>query len=236
MESQDTATLFLFKIWPTIEANKKRILAGAIGVLVIVLIGIFFSWQHTQKEINAGQAYSQLVVSLQPTANPSQTADQFLKIAGDYSGTGAGQRALLQGAADLFEAGNYSAAQVQFQKFVDDYPGSPLVAGAALGVAATAEAQGQPAALDDYKKVIENYNDLPSQISAKFAVGRIYEQQGKIPEAIRYYDEVSRSVSGSTLGQQAMLKSMELKATLPAPAQATAAPAMTAPALTPLSH
>jgi predicted negative regulator of RcsB-dependent stress response len=234
MESQDTATLYLFKLWPAIEANKKRILWGAVALLLVVLLVLFFSWQKDQKEINAGQAYSQMLVSLQPNDNPAELATQYLKVAGDYPGTEAGLRAQLQGAADLFTAGNYAEAQTQFQKFADENPNNSMVAIAALGVAACIEAQGKPdAALDSYKKVIDDYSDLPTQISAKFAVARLYEQQGKITDAIRYYDEVSRSASGSTLGQQASLKSVELKTSLPAPTQPSFTP--TAPAMNTLA-
>jgi predicted negative regulator of RcsB-dependent stress response len=234
MESQDTATLFLFKIWPAIEANKKRILwgAGAFGLLVLVIL--IFSWQRDQKEINAGQAFTQLMVSVQANTSPAQLASGFLKVASDYAGTAAAQRAQLQGAADLFTAGNYADAQTQFQKFADDYPNSPLMATAELGLASTLEALGKTdAALDAYKKTIENYSDLPAQMSAKFSAARIYEQQGKSADAIRYYEEVSRNGSGSTLGQQAMLKAVELKATLPAPA-APAHPAFTTTPLSPV--
>jgi len=148
--------------------------------------------------------------------------------------TAAAQRAQLQGAADLFTAGSYADAQTQFQKFADEYPNSPLTATAELGLASTLEALGKnDAALDAYKKTIENYSDLPAQMSAKFSAARIYEQQGKAADAIRYYEEVSRSGSGSTLGQQAMLKAVELKATLPAPA-APAHPAFTTTPLSPV--
>lgn len=237
MESQDTATLYLFKIWPAIEANKKRIAMGAGAILVVVLLVLFFSWQKDQKEINAGQAYSQMLVSLQPNDSPADLANQYLKIAGDYPGTQAGQRALLQGAADLFTAGNYADSQTQFQKYLDANPDNSMAAIAALGIAACTEAAGKPdAALDAYKRVTDDYSDLPSQISAKFAIARIYEKQGKLTDAIRYYDEVARSASGSTLGQQASLKSVELKTALPAPAQPAfvpTAPAMTAPVVPP---
>src|ERR1700678_3625299 len=140
MESQDSATLFFFKIWPAIEANKNRIIAGAVVILLLVLLAVFFSWEKGQKEINAGQAYSQMLVSLQPNSSPAQMADQYLKVATDYPGTGAGQRALLQGAADLFAAGNYADAQTQFQKFADENPGSSMIAIAMLGIATSIEA------------------------------------------------------------------------------------------------
>jgi predicted negative regulator of RcsB-dependent stress response len=215
MESQDSATLFLFKIWPTIEANKNRFIGGAVAVVLIVLFFIFLSWRQNEKETTAGQALSQLVVTPPANAAPGQMAARYLKIAGDYSDTLSGQRALLLGAAALFEAGDYTGAQTQFQKFVDSFPASSFASTAVLGVAAALEAQGKPNAADLYQQVLDNYHDPVAMISANFALGRINERQGKTAEAIKYYQQVARSASRTTLGQEAGVKIAELTAAMP---------------------
>ena len=216
MQAQDTESYFFLKVWPALEANKNRIIAGVVAVVVIILLGLFLSWNRDQKEVNAGQAFSQLWVSAKPSVNPGQLADQYLKIASDYADTQTGQRALLEGAAVLFSAGRYADAQVQFQKFADTYPNSTLIATAVLGLASTLEAQGKAdAALESYRKVLGTYNDAATQVSAKFAVARINEQQGKLGDALRYYQEIARTAPNSALGQQASLKAVELSATLP---------------------
>ena len=84
-----------------------------------------------------------MMSSIPRNATASQQADLYLKIAADYQGTSAGQRALLQGAAMLFAAGRYADAQTQFQKFLDAYPDSFFAAQAALGVATSLDAQGK---------------------------------------------------------------------------------------------
>jgi len=228
MESNDTESLFLLKIWPAIEANKNRIIGGAIAVILLIFLALFLSWHAGQKEINAGQAFSQLQVSLPPSTSPADQANQFLNIATDYSGTVAGQRAQLQAATDFFTAAHYTDAQTQFQKFVDTYPGSPLISIAALGVASSLDAQGNlSAAADAYNNVIENYGSSASANSAKFALAGIDEKQGKIKDAINYYQEIARSVSGSTLGEQAAQRAVELSTTLP-PTLSPATPASAA--------
>lgn len=232
MQSQDTESLVYFKIVPALVANKNRIIGGLVAVLVVILLVLFFSWERDQKEVNAGQAFSQVWVSSQ--SNPADLASQYLKIAGDYAGTQAGQRAQLQGAAVLFAAGNYADAQTQFQKFADSFPNSALIATAVLGVAASLEAQSKTdAALDAYRKVLDTYTDETSQLVAKFATARIYEQSGKVSDALRYYQEIAHTAPSSALGQQASLKAVELSATLP---KAPAAPApMTSIPTLPLS-
>jgi TolA-binding protein len=231
MESQDAESLFLFKVLPALEANKKPIIVGAVSVVVVVLLVLFFSWQRNQKEVNAGEAFSQVAVSATPNADPASQAAQYLAVAKGYPGTLAAQRAQLQGAADLFTAGRYADAQTQFQKFADTYATSSLISLAVLGVASSLDAQGNlNAASDSYRNVIENYGSTPAAISAKYALAGIYERQGKIKDAVNYYQEIARAASGTTIGQQAGQRSVELSATLP-PAPTAPAP-VSAPAST----
>jgi TolA-binding protein len=232
MESQDTVTLYLLKIWTAYEANKNRFIGGAIAVVLIILLGLLWSWHKGQVEINAGQAISQLIASSQPNATPSQLAGQYLAIAGEYSGTQAAQRALLQGASVLFTSGDYAGAQTQFQKFTANYPTSQLLATSQLGQAACLEALGKPdAALDAYQKVVDAYPSSASAVSAQFALGRIYEQQGKFADALRYYQVVAHAVGSTTIGRQAMLKTAELSANLAA--KAAVSPAIKVPLAAP---
>jgi len=211
MQSQDTESLVYFKIVPALVANKNRIIAGLTGIVLLILLFLFLSWHKDQKEVNAGQAFSQLWVSAQPGTTPADLAGQYLKIAGDYADTQTGQRALLQGAAVLFSNGNYSGAQTQFRKFADTYPNSALMATALLGVASALEAQGNAsAALDAYRKILDGNSDAGTLLSAKFATARIDEQEGKAADALRYYQEIARAAPSSALGQQANLKALEL--------------------------
>jgi len=236
MQSQDTESLVYFKVVPALVANKNRIIGGLVGVVLLILLFLFLSWHKDQKEVNAGQAFSQIWVSAQPGNTPADLASQYLKIAEDYADTQTGQRALLQGAAVLFSNGNYAGAQTQFQKFVDSYPNSSLLSTALLGVASSLEAQGNAnAALDAYRKVLDGNSDAATLLSAKFATARIYEQSGKAADALRYYQEIAHTAPSSALGQQANLKAVELAATLPKAAVAPApAPASSIP-LTPPS-
>lgn len=212
MELQDAPATYLFKLWPKIEANWVRIAwSGGIVVAAIGLIS-FYSWQRNQKEITAGEALSRLITSDSRPAASEQQAGLYMKVAGDYPGTAAGQRARLQSAGMLFEAGKYADAQTQFQTFLNQYPGDFFAAQAALGVAASLDAQGQmdPAAVA-YQRVINNYSDVVVASYAKYRLAQIDERAGKLNDALNLYEEVSRSNSGSQLGSEAGLRAMELK-------------------------
>jgi predicted negative regulator of RcsB-dependent stress response len=227
MELQDAPAAYFFKLWPKIEANWIRIVLGGSIIAVVVVLISFYSWQRDQKEIAAGKALTQLMISAPRNATDNQQADFFLKIAGDYQGTSAGQRAWLQGAEMLFEAGRYADAQTQFQKFLDAHPDSYFATKAALGVATSLDAQGKTdLAAGAYQRVINTSSDVTAVNSAKFALAQIDEHQGKLTEALNLYGDVVRYNPNGLLGSEAGLHAMELKMKLSSasPSNAPATP------------
>jgi TolA-binding protein len=231
MQAQEATTEYIFKLWPWFEANAKRLTYGAILVAIAVFVFSFYSYRQNQREIAAGQALTQAIAS----SGDSEMAGACLKVATDYSGTLAGQRALLQGAAALFTSGQYADAQAQFQKFLDTYPDNPFTPQAALGVAASLDAQGKTdLAVSAYQKVVGQTADENVVASAKFALARLAEAQGKSAEASKLYEDVARSYPNGSLGNEAGLRAMELKTKSPA-APVAPAPAPAAAPFT-LSH
>jgi predicted negative regulator of RcsB-dependent stress response len=228
MQPQDATTLYFFKVWPWIEANKNRLIGGAVIIAAAIFLIYFFSWQREQREITAEKALTQLFVSVPSDTGAGQLADLYLQIAGKNPGTLAGRRALLQGATVLFDAGRYADAQIQFQKFLDAYPDNPFAAQAMLGVAASLDAQGKTdLAAGTYQHIINSFSDATCVNAAKFALARIDEAQGKFNEAFTYYADVAQhSNPNGSLGSEAVQHAMELRAKLPStPSSTPAAPA-----------
>jgi TolA-binding protein len=216
MEIQDAPAAYFFKLWPKIEANWIRIAAGGGVVVVIATLISFYSWQRDQKEITAGKALTQSVMFAPRNDAGNQQADLFLKIAGDFQGTSAGQRALLQGAAMLFEAGRYADAQTQFQKFLDIHPDGFFAAQAALGVATSLDAQDKTdLAAGAYQKVINISSDVAAANTAKFALAQIDERQNKLSDAMNLYDDIVRNNPNSEAAQRAMEFKMKLPSAPP---------------------
>ena len=224
MQAQDTTTLFFLKLWPWVETNKNRLIAGtAIAVLAIFTIW-FVACQREAKAVAAGEALTQAAIA---TAGPS--ADAYLKVAGQYSGTVAGQRAQLQAAATFFAAGKFTDAQAQFQKYLDEHPDGEFAGQAQLGVASSLDAQGKTdLAVGAYQKVVGNVSDAAVASAAKFGQARIEEAQGRVNDALVLYQDVARAEPSSSLGSEAAMRLMELRSKLPA---ATPAPAAAAPSL-----
>jgi predicted negative regulator of RcsB-dependent stress response len=204
MQTQDAPAELLVKFWPWFEANRKRLILVGVAALVIFFIWFFISSQRQQKELAAGQAYTKLQLSLPPNPTVQQVADAYLKIANDYAGTVAAQRAQLQAAALYFSAGRYADAQALFQKSLASAGGSPLAAGARMGVAACLEAQGKlDAAAAEYHAVATSNPEAVEAIASKFAQGRVLELQGKLNEASAYYQEVTRAPLAGSMAQEA---------------------------------
>lgn len=222
MQAQDTTTLFFLKLWPWVEANKNRLIAGAAIAVIAIFIIWFVACQRESKEIAAGQALTQAALS-----SGGPLADAYLKVAKEHPGTVAGQRALLQGAAALFGAGKFADAQAQFQKFLDAHPDGEFSGQAALGVAASLDAQGKTdLAVGAYQRAISSSSDATVVSAAKFGLARIEESQGRLNDALVLYQDVARANPGGSLGSEATMRLMELRSKLPTatPATTPAAP------------
>ncbi|HXA45671.1 MAG TPA: tetratricopeptide repeat protein [Candidatus Angelobacter sp.] len=217
MDTEDVSTAVLFKLWPWLEANKNRLIGGGLVILVVAIIYSFMTWQHGQNEIAAGEAFTQLLFAQAGGTAPGQEADAFLAMASKYPGTEAAQRAQMQAAGVLFEAGNFPEAVVQFQKFADNHTG-PLAATATLGLAASLEAQGK---LDDaaaaYQKLTSSHVNPAAYLQAQFSLGRLAERNGKLAEAESYYETAAEpGRSGGTISEEAQGRAYEIKMKLSA--------------------
>jgi len=228
-QEETTATDVLFRFWPWIEANARRLAFGAAFVIIAVFVYSFYSYRQSQRETAAGEALTQADIS----ANGTQLADACLKIAADYAGTIAGERALLRAATVLFTAGKYADAQVQFQKFIDANPDNFFTPQATLGLAASLDALGKTdQAASAYQRASSQNTDPSVAAYAKFSLARIYVTQGKLADAQRLYGDVARNLEGTSLGSEAGLRALDLNAKLPKPPASpatTAAPAAGAP-------
>jgi predicted negative regulator of RcsB-dependent stress response len=220
MQAQDATTVYLLKLWPWFEENKKAIIAGSVIVIIVAFFFWFSTVQSEQKQIEAGQAVSQLLVS-----RTGESSDGYLKIASDYPGTIAGQRAMLAAATLLFDQGNYADAQTQFQHYIDAHPDGQFFTQALLGNAASLAAQGQlDQAVTAYQRVLNSANRSPELAAAKFAIAGIEESQGHLGDAVTYYEDVAGSDTVGPLGAEARQRLMDLRAEGKLPSSPTGAP------------
>lgn len=193
--ANDALNFESFLAW--LHHNRKPVAIGG-TIIVVGLIAIsLYSWRKTQKEIQANVALFALPSLVGSAENTSPVkAEDFAKVAQDYSGTKAGTRAEILAAGVLFTDGKYVEAEKQFTKFLNDNPGSPLEAEAALGVAAALEAQGKTQdAIAKYQQVIAKYPASNVIAPAKLTLARLLESQNKSDEALKQYDDLMRATN-----------------------------------------
>ncbi len=220
MQTQDAPAEIIFKLWPWLEANQKR-LAG-IAVVIAIAVGIYFfiAERQTQREVAAGQALTQLLVAPPANAGSVALANAFVQLAEKYSGTAAAERAGLQAATTLYAAGNYDQAQVQFEKLASAHAAGALAATANLGLAASFEAEGKlDLAAQNYRKVIAGFADSGEAVTAKFSLARVLAAQGKLKDALNYYSEVEHAPLAGSLGSEAGMHAREIESQLAATTQ-----------------
>lgn len=232
MRSDDLSTEFMIRFWPWFDANRKRLIVLGVVVLVALLVWFYLKTSQESHALAAGQAYTQFQLNQPKTESAQQVAEGYQNIARDYSGTLTAQRAQLQAAEILFSAGNYAAAQTQFENFLKANATSPLAGTARLGVGACQESQGKLAdALATYRQVKTGYPSTAEGINANFSSARVLELQGKLADAISAYQEVMNSPLAGSLASEAANRAALLKVRLAAQTEA-AQPAAT-PAVQP---
>ena len=195
-----------------LDQNRKRVIIGVLAVLGVVLIAALVISFQSQKEERASKALSSVRAPFSPTqTNPVNTAESYLKVANDYSGTKAGSRALLLAATAQYADAKYAEALKAFDQFAREYPDSPWLPQALFGVASSLDAQGKAAeAMAKYEELRRRFPNEAVMDETKLALARLYEGQNRPADAYKLYDEIVKANPYSGLGSEAGLRQAEL--------------------------
>lgn len=222
MQTQDVSDDFLLRFWPWLEANRKLLITIGVALLLGFIAWYYIKTRQQQEQLAAGQAYTAFQMDQPPTVHSQQVVDGYLKIAQNFSGTKAAQRAQLQAALTLFQGGHYADAQKQFQKFLSANGSSSLVPSAQLGVAASLEAQSKlDQALTEYRTIATSYPGTTTAIQAKYSSGRLLQLQNKDSEALTFYQDVAGSPLGGSLASLSRQRIAEIQSKLASEKAAT---------------
>jgi len=212
-----------FLAW--LEDNWQRVATIGVVVIGIGTVVAFFLWQGGQKQKQASQALSFLLVG---STQPAGAA--LVDFAREHEGTLAATRARLMAGGAFFVEGNYELAQAEFENLQSEPGAGPMIPEARFGLAACKDAQGQTeAAIDAYLAIVENPSNASVIPQARFALARLYMAQGLIEMARMQYQELA-SVPGLSLAAEARARLMEMPA--PAAEESTGTPALTPSLLT----
>ena len=195
------------------ETNWRNIATGAAVVAALALVVSFYLW----RQANRAEAASQALSALRPAAGPDgapvmPSADAYLKVAQQYAGTATAARAQLLAAGAYFEAGKYTEAKGEFDRFLRDNPQHSLRGEALYGQGACLEALNKPAdAIAALRSFVDRYPADPLVTRAKVALGRLYKAQNQPAEALRVLGEVTRAEQFGTLALMAEALTEEIK-------------------------
>jgi TolA-binding protein len=217
MQSDVTQSDGYIRFLAWVQANQKRLIIGAVIVLVAIGVIAFISYEQGQKEVRASHAFANVAAPMSPTAAvPAGTADAYLKVAKEHDGTKGGARALLQAGAGYFVERKYDDAQKAFDQFLKQYPGSEWVPQAHFGIAATLDAQGKTAdAVAKFEEMRRRFANDAVIDEVKLALARLFETQNKPADAHKIYAELVQANPYSGMGSEAGVRMEALEEKFP---------------------
>ncbi|MFT4690224.1 MAG: tetratricopeptide repeat protein [Verrucomicrobiia bacterium] len=170
------------------ETRKRQLRLGGIGLIVAVFVAYTATHFSARKEFNANAA----IFELEKFEEGKEIlAVDYLKVATDFHGTTAAERALYLAAGQLFTENKYPEAQQRFEEYLAQYPGRFWATGAHYGVAAALDAQNRTdEALAAYEAVIGQAVGTSEANLAKLSAAVLLEENGKPERALKYYDEL----------------------------------------------
>jgi len=213
MQSEPQQSTWLYEVLAWLEYNRRLLLWSLAGVLALIVAGYIFFWSRHHAEIAANEA----LLALRPRTaadegQKSATPADFLRFAEEHGSSSATERALLLAAGELFRDAKYAEAQSAFQKALDRDHRGPLAPTAALGIAASLDAQDKvDEAITAYQRVVSDFSGTPASARAKFALALIHETRNQPEQALRIYDELS---TGRKFGRASMEASVKREALL----------------------
>jgi len=234
MESDAPPSAGWYNFLGWLDVNRKRV-AMIAGIVVIVggVIAILV-WRHSERETEAAEALSSVRMPFNPMDPvPPGTAEEFVKVAENYSKTPAAAQARLRAATLYFSAGQYDKAQDQLKKFLAEYGDTQWVPQAQFSMATCLEAQGKTAdAIAKYNDFIRAYPNDPAADEARFNLVRLYENSNQPTQAIDLLTKMTNGLPqfSPLIGEvQERLKAIYMKnpALMPAPAPRIAPQTMT---------
>lgn len=216
MEQNIAESRLLLDAWMWLDKNRKPVIIGVVAVIVAGLLGGTMAWSRKQKQIAAGEALSQVLLTQMMSGGQTDAAEGLVKVANANPGTPGGAQAELLAAGALFTNGKYAEAQALFDKFSRAYAGHVLLPQAKLGLAACLAAQGKTEeAARAYKDLADRYPGANTTAPARFALAGIYEAQGKLEDALNLFEQVQRTEMNGTLGNEAGVRAEEIRSKLP---------------------
>lgn len=211
----ESSKLYDFLDWA--HRNRQKLILGVGAVAAVgIAIGVTM-WRHNENETAANRELLDVPGAIVASAStPPASAESLLKVAADYPGTVAGDRAILLGADRLFSEGKFAEAQTAFARLSGSESSPSLQAAASYGVAVCLDALGKRTeAASKYQEVISQFSEDTVAPQAKLALGRIHTAEGHNDAAYRLYQDLSSGGPYDPWAAEANERRQELLAQFP---------------------
>jgi predicted negative regulator of RcsB-dependent stress response len=187
--------------------KNKSIIVGACFIVILAALG-FVAWRYQQDQIQQEAAEK---LSTSHSLESLQAITQDKKFAQTESALIA---SMMLG--DLyFKQNQFDKAASAYQSVIDQFPDSPLVASAQIGLAAVLEAQGKlPEAIKKYQFVALTYSQSFQAPQAQLAAARLLEATGRLEESRQTYELLLAGQIDSSFKDDARVNLKRLNAIL----------------------
>ncbi len=153
-EDAFTTAIFGAREWLENNLRMALIVVGSVVVLIAAVWG-FFAWR-TAQEAEAQSLFGQAGVEMRSN-NPTAAIAQFQRLLDEHSGSAIAGLGCFQLAQLQFRQRSFDDARVNYQRYIDDFGGDPMLVSAAWGgLAAVDEHAGFYAeAVEKFTKAVE---------------------------------------------------------------------------------
>lgn len=201
-EQQDTLEALntgLTNMGRRIETNKTALYVAFAGILAIAAITFaYIYFFHTPRANKAMEAYNK--VELAALGNDSIAAEQYMKIAEDYSSTDAGNLAALSAGESYYNIGKYDKAAQYLKKFSSSDKVADANAQILLGDCYV-NLKKYDDALAYFKKAVKTSAGNP-QIAPRALLKQavVYDELKKYEDALKCYETIKTEYPTFSLG------------------------------------
>ncbi|MBN2289066.1 MAG: tetratricopeptide repeat protein [Candidatus Glassbacteria bacterium] len=188
---EDAFVSATFEAGHFIQENLTRLVMGVVGVLVLIaMVWMYFNYRREQ--VNEAELALFKAQGLYLNGQFALAASDFERVAEEYSGTAAGDKALFFAGDAHYNAGDLNQALTRFEECREKLAGdNPLMLNAVIGQAAVYEQ------MEDLDKAAAHYGEALKmavydyqKIEVMDALSRVLAMEGKNEEALEMMDRI----------------------------------------------
>ena len=181
---QDKFIIATFKAKEFLEKNSKLVIRSIVGLVIIIVIIIFYVRSKKAANINAATMLGTVQLILN-SGHQQAALDSLNLIVERYDGTSAAGKATFLLAKTYWENNDFENAKINFKKYIDEYLNKTLISQSALAGYADCliKENNYDKAAEYYERAAKINPDYPESASFLFSAATAYKDAGKFNKA-----------------------------------------------------